>query len=66
MKELKRLNSDCFEFFSHRKIEKWTQSHDKRYRYRWMTTNLAKCMNVLMEFLKKNVTHDNIGQVNMV
>ena len=45
MKELKRLNPECLEFFEYINLKKWTQSHDNGYQNRWMTSNAPECMN---------------------
>ncbi|TYK01398.1 serine/threonine-protein phosphatase 7 long form-like protein isoform X1 [Cucumis melo var. makuwa] len=45
MKEIKQLNPECLEFFEDIDLQKWTQSHDNEYRYGWMTSNAAECMN---------------------
>ena len=45
MKELKKLNPECLEYFSDIDLNKWTQSHDNGYRFGWMTTNAAECLN---------------------
>ncbi|TYK30030.1 uncharacterized protein E5676_scaffold587G00420 [Cucumis melo var. makuwa] len=45
MKELKKLNPECLEYFEDIDLQKWTQSHDNRYQYGWMTSNAAECMN---------------------
>ena len=45
MKELKKLNPECLEYFSDIDLNKWTQSHDNGYRFGWMTINAAECLN---------------------
>ncbi|KAA0045276.1 serine/threonine-protein phosphatase 7 long form-like protein [Cucumis melo var. makuwa] len=45
MKELKKLNPECLEYFEDIDLQKWTQSHDNGYQYGWMASNAAECMN---------------------
>ena len=36
-------------FFANNGVEKWTQLHDGRFRYGWMTTNLFDCINEVLK-----------------
>ncbi|RVX08123.1 Serine/threonine-protein phosphatase 7 long form-like [Vitis vinifera] len=49
MEELKRLDEKSVAWFSKLDTQKWTQAYDLGYRYGWMTTNIAKCINGVLK-----------------
>ena len=49
MEELKRLDEKSVAWFSKLDTQKWTQAYDLGYRYGWMTTNIAECINGVLK-----------------
>ncbi|KAJ9672503.1 hypothetical protein PVL29_025922 [Vitis rotundifolia] len=49
MEELKRLDEKSLAWFSKLDTQKWTQAYDLGYRYGWMTTNIAECINRVLK-----------------
>ena len=49
MEELKQLNENSVTWFSKLDTQKWAQAYDQGYRYGWMTTNIAECINGVLK-----------------
>ena len=49
MEELKQSNANSVTWFSKLDTQKWAQAYDQGYRYGWMITNIAECINGVLK-----------------
>ena len=50
MKELKKIESDAYDYLVNVDIRKWVNAHSLVQRYHMMTTNIAESMNSVLRF----------------